>query len=400
MTSLTTERAIVPEPTPMPPGLRRVAIGALSAGLVLAAVAALLDPARFYANWLVLALFVLTLGTGSLFFVAFEFVVNASWSVVFRRIAEHLAALVAVGLVALVPALVGMHHLWEWTNPAAVAASELLQRKTPYLNLPFFALRLVAYGALWLLFYRLLVGASFRQDQSRDAAVTRRAYRLSPVFMVVFGVTMTFAAIDLLMSLTPEWFSSLFGPYIGVKAMVAGVAVTTFAAASLKIHGLLPSRVGSAHFYGLGALLFALNTLAAYMAFAQFLLIWYGALPHETIWYAPREAGLWLAIFIVLVIAHFVVPFAALLSRPAKSNLRRLRWVSAWILVAHGLELYWIVLPSVPGLDGGPIWWPEIGFPLAALGAALLVWLRRTSRAALLPVGDPRLERALDYRGG
>lgn len=393
---MTTTSAVV---TPMPSSLARVGLGLLASGCALAAAAAVLDPTRFFANALVLAFFVLTLGTGALFFVALEFVVNATWSVPFRRIAEHLAILVPVGVVALAIALAGATRLYEWTDPAVVAASDVLQRKTAYLNLPFFALRIAVYAGLWLAAYAWLVVRSRRQDATADPQITRAWFRLAPLFVAVFAITMTFAAIDLLMSLTPRWTSSLFGPYIGVTAIVAGVAVTTFAAASLRLHGLLDDRIGAAHFYGLGALLFALTTLAGYMAFAQFLLIWYGNLPDETVWYAVRERGLWLVIFVVLCIAQFVVPFAALMPKPAKTNVRRLRWVAGWVLAAHGLELYWIVLPSVPGAAGNPAWWPELGFPLAAIGAAVLAWKWSTARAPLLPVGDPRLERALAYRG-
>lgn len=397
MTSLATPHAVPSEPIPLPRGVLHAGLGALVLGIALAVAAALLNPARFYANWLVLALFVLSLGTGALFFVALEFVVNAQWSVPFRRIAEHLAGLIPIGLVALLPALVGVHRLYPWTNPQVVAASEVLQEKTAYLNLPFFFARLTVYAGVWLAFYLLLVRPSFGQDTSHDPAVTRRAYRLSPVFMVAYAVTATFAAIDLVMTLTPEWSSSMFGPYLAVTAIVAGVALTTFAASSLRLRGLFPGGVGPSHFYGLGALLFALNTLAAYLAFIQFMLIWYSNLPHEVSWYGPRQEGAWAGVFVTLVAAHFIVPFLALLSKAAKSDLRRLRWVSAWVLTCHGLELYWIVLPSVQA--GPPLWWPEAGFPLAGFGTALVVWWRATRRAPLLPIGDPRLSRALEYRG-
>lgn len=383
----------------MPPSVRRTGITLLAIGVVLAGVVAAVDRTRFFANALVLGFFVLTLGTGSLFFVALEFVVNSTWTIPFRRIAEHLAVLVPVGLVALAIALFGVFRLYAWTDPAVVAASDVLQKKTAYLNLPFFAIRMLAYAALWLVSYLLLVSRSRRQDTTRDAATTRAWFSLSPIFMIVFAITMTFAAIDLLMSLTPHWSSSLFGPYIGVTAIVAGVAATTFAASSLKLQGLLDDRIGPSHFYGLGALLFALTTLAAYMAFAQFLLIWYGNLPDETIWYTARQQGYWLAVFLLLCVSQFVIPFVALMPKPAKSKVRRLRWVAAWVLAAHGLELYWIVLPGVPGVTGGPVWWPEVGFPIAAVGVTLLAWLYSTSRAPRLPVGDPRLERAFAYRG-
>jgi len=381
----------------MPSGLRRAALVSSVLGGLLLVAAALTDLDRFLANWLVLFVFVLSAGLGALFLVALEYTINARWSVPFRRISEHLAALVPVSLVLAVPVLLGMHQLYEWTHAEVVAGDPVLARKTAYLNVPFFLGRLGACFLLWLLFYWLFVGLSRRQDETGDQGLTWRGIRLGPPFLIVFGITMSFAAIDLLMSLAPHWFSTIFGPCVAIGAVVAGLALTTLVSVLLRMKGLLPDAVGPDHFYNLGGLLFGLNTLWAYMAFAQFLLIWYGNLPGEMAWYLERYEGGWFTVSLLMIVVHFVVPFLALLSRSAKMDLKRLRWVSIWILAARGLDLYWIVLPSVPHLRGGPFSWMDLGFPLVALGLGLFVWLWRTARAPLVAVGDPRLDAGLAF---
>ena len=388
---------VVSGPTPMPRKLRRIGAIALALGVLLVVPAALVDLDRFLANWLVLFVFVLNAGMGALFLVALEYTVNARWSVPFRRICEHLAGLVPASLILVIPVLLGLHHLYEWTHVEVVAGDPILARKAAYLNIPFFLGRLAMYFLVWLLFYRLFVSLSLEQDRTGDQKLTWRGIRLGPVFMIVFAITMSFAAIDLLMSLSPHWFSSIFGPYVALGSVVAGLALITLVSAQLKMKELLPEAIGPDHFYNLGALLLGLNTLWVYMAFAQFLLIWYSNLPVELAWFVRRQEGGWLLLSLSLIVIHFVVPFLALLSRSAKMDLQRLRWVSIWILAAHGLHLYWIVLPSVPHLRGGPFSWMDLGFPLVALGLGIFVWLWRTSRAPLVAARDPRLEAGLGF---
>jgi len=385
------------DPTPMPESLGRTAALVLAAGVVLLIPSALLDVKRFLANWLVLYVFMLTAGMGSLFLVALEYTVNARWSVPFRRVSEHLSGLVPVSLALAVPVLMGMHHLYEWTHTEVVASDPILVKKASYLNLRFFLVRTGVCFLVWLVFYRLFVRASLRQDQTGDASLTWRGIRLAPAFLILFALTLSFAGIDLLMSLSPHWFSSIFGPYVAMSAVVAGIALTTLVSVQLKVKRMLPEAVSADHFYNLGALLFGMLTFRAYMAFSQFLLIWYGNMPAEMAWYNARQAQGWMPLSVAMILVQFVVPFLALLSRPAKMDLCRLRWVSIWVLGAHALDLYWIVLPSVPHLHGGPLSWLDLWMPFVAVGLGILVWIWRASQAPLVPVRDPRLESGLAF---
>lgn len=394
---MTTPTAISSAPVLMPRSLRQTAIAVLVVGHLLVAACALADLDRFFANWLVLFVFAATIGMGALFLVALEYVVNARWSIPFRRLSEHLAGLIPVSLLLAIPVFLGMHHLYEWTHADVVAADPILAKKTAYLNIPFFAARFVLYYLIWLLFYRLFTRLSQEQDRTGDEALTWRGIKLAPPFIILFAFTMSFAAIDWMMSITPHWFSTMFGPSAAVGGIVGGLALLTLVSAQLKIQGMLPQRIGPDHFYNLGALLFGLNTLWTYMSFSEFMLIWYSNLPVEMTWYLQRQEHGWSLVTLLLVFCRFVIPFLALLSRPSKMNLNRLRWVSILLLATYGLHLYWVVLPGLPHLHGGPFSWMDLGFPLAAIGYGLFAWIWRSSRAALVAARDPRLESGLSF---
>jgi len=368
--------------------------GAVATALLAASV--LSDATRFLTDSLVLFIFILTLGLGSLFLVTLEHTVNATWSIPFRRISENLATLIPVSLVLSLPVLIGLGRLYEWTHSELVASDPILAGKSAYLNIPFFLVRFALFFCVWMAGYRMLVGRSRRQDRELQPNFTEQLSKFSPVFMILLVITITFAAFDWVMSLVPHWYSSIFGIYLLASCMVAGVALTTFVSVQVKMKGALPPEVGPDHFYNLGGLLFAFNTVWAYIAFAQFLLIWYGNLPQETIWYAMRTGNGWWAVSWLLIISHFIVPFVALLPRSAKTNLKRLRWVSAWVLAAHGLDIYWLIAPSVR-TTSAPFGWQELWLPFAATAIGVMTWRWVARQAALIPVSDPRLESALHF---
>jgi hypothetical protein len=268
--------------------------------------------------------------------------------------------------------------------------------KEPYLNVPFWIIRTIIYFVIWIVAFWFYVNGSRKQDSTGAIAHTKRARVVSPIFVILYGLTMTFASIDWIMSLAPHWFSTMFGVYFAVAGMVGAIAATTFAATQLKLHGVLPNTVGRDHFYNLGGLLFAMNTFWAYIAFAQFLLIWYGNIPIERYWFAPRTEGGWMWFTLIQIIGHFIVPFFALISREAKMNLLRLRWVSVWILAAHLIDMYWITVPSIR--PNGPAFsWHELWFAPLAVGICLFVWLWGAKRSPIVPIRDPRLEIGLSF---
>ena len=233
------------------------------------------------------------------------------------------------------------------------------------------------------------------QDITRNPALTVRARRFAPFFMAVMGLTTLVVAFDWISSLEPEWYSDVIGVYLFAGMFLAGLAAVTLAVCQLKAQGRLP-EVRFEHVYSLGGWLFAFIVFWSYIAFAQYLLMWYADLPEEVYWYQQRGHGPWRGMCLALALTHFVIPFFALVPRDAKGDLKRLRWVAALVLGAHFLDLYWLIFPV---LGERPMFsWPELGFAALFIGVALL-WIRHAMKqGADMPVGDPFLKEGLAFR--
>jgi hypothetical protein len=350
------------------------------------------DRQRFWANFLLWFLFLLTIGLGSLFTVALNRLVGARWSVPLRRAPERMASLVVLAAPLALLALFALRDLYPWTLPEA-AHNPVLAAKSAWLNVPFFVVRVVVCVLLWLFFFALLVGGSLRQDKTRDPVHSVRAKWLAPLFMVVFALTITVVAFDWISSMDPEWYSDMFGVYLFVGTFLAGLAASTLAALFLRSRGRLPG-VGTDHLYNLGGLMFAFTVFWAYIGFAQYMLIWYADMPEEVVWYQHRIEGPWLSVALVLALVHFLLPFCLLLARGAKGDPRTLAAVSVAMLGAHLIDLYWMVFPVLG--KGLPLGWPELSFALLFLALGF-GWVRRSMGwGADMPVGDPLLAEGLE----
>jgi len=371
-----------------------LAVPALLGLAGMAATAFHFGAARFFANWIVWFLFLLTIGLGCLFIVALEHTVRSHWSVPIRRIPERMSGLaVWVAPLALV-ALFSLPVLYPWTQPEA-AHDAMVAGKLGWLNIPFFSARTAVSLVLWGFCYALLCLGSMKQDASKDPAFTVKARKWAPLVLVIFGFTLTNAAFDWISSLEPLWYSDIFGVYVFAGTFLAGIAGTALGVAYLVKRGRLPG-VTFDHVYNLGGFLFAFIVFWSYIAFAQYMLQWYANMPEEVFWYQKRIEGFWLVFVWVMAALHFVIPFLFLVSRRVKGSIRLLAPMAGLILAAHFLDLFWMVFPVLG--EGVLPSWPEISFALFFVPAGLL-WARRAmERGEDMPVGDPLLEKALAFK--
>jgi hypothetical protein len=362
-------------------------------GVGAAAVYLSAGPERFWANWLVWTLFLLTVGLGNLFLVALERLVGAHWSVPMRRTPERIASLVPLSVLLLLLGLLGVPVLFPWTRPEA-AHNPILVAKSAWLNLTFFVIRLLVCAAAWLLFYRFYVKGSLKQDDSRDASFTVRARRLAPPFMVVFFFTVTIVAFDWVSSLEPEWYSDMFGVYLFAGTFLSGIAAMAQGVFALIRRGRLP-EVQAKHYYNLGTLSLAFTVFYAYIGFAQYMLIWYANLPEEVVWVKHRIEGGWGPVALALVLFHFFIPFFLLIGSAGKRSMRVMGLATLSILLGHFIDMYWLIFPAL----GAPVLgWPELAMACLFLGLGLLQIRRAMSRGADMPVGDPLLAKGLEWQ--
>ncbi|HEY7751539.1 MAG TPA: quinol:cytochrome C oxidoreductase [Ignavibacteriaceae bacterium] len=382
----------------IPAALFKIGIALLAMGVLLGIIGFLTNGTRASFNYLIVFSFLISISVGSLFLIALEYVVNADWSVPIRRVVEFFAAAIPFLVILFIPIVLNMHDIFHWTHSEAVAEDPILKGKEPYLNISFFVIRAVILFAIWSLFYFLITKNSRKQDKSGDQNLTRKNIKLSAIFIPVFAVTISVSAIDLLMSVEPHWFSTIFGVYFFAGTVIASLAAVTLATVLLKEKGYLHSRITNDHLYSLGGLMFAFVNFWGYIAFSQYMLIWYADLPEETFWMLQKWEGSWSIFSIGLIIIHFVVPYIVLLSQPAKMDPRKLKFIAVWLLFAHLYDLFWLVMPELPELANGYVFsWIDLVFPIAAIGFLILVFNMKAKKENLLPIGDPKLKRGLDF---
>jgi hypothetical protein len=382
----------------LPGKLNRTGMNLLALGIILGIVAFFVDNTRASFNYLLAFTFLISIGVGALFLIALEYVTGAVWSVPIRRVTEFFAGIIPFLAILVIPLLFNMHDIFHWTHEDVVAEDNVLQGKSSYLNIPFFIARVFIFIGLWSLFYFVITRNSKKQDETGDQNLTTINIRVSAIFIIIFALTISITAFDWLMSVEPHWFSTIFGVYYFSGTVIAALAAVTIAVVLMKEKGYFPARVNNDHLYSLGALMFVFVNFWAYIAFSQYLLIWYADLPEETFWFLQRWEGSWAVFSILLMVIHFLIPYVALLSQPSKMNPKRLKFISVWLLFAHLFDLYWLVMPGMPGLENGYVFsWIDLVFPVATVGFIIFIFNLKAKKRNHVPLGDPKLKRGLDF---
>jgi hypothetical protein len=288
-----------------------------------------------------------------------------------------------------VPLLFGLGALYPWANPEVVQQSPLLQQKTLYLNVPFFIGRAVFYFLVWNGLAVLLNRWSVAQDRTGDPRLAIRMKRLSTGGLILFILTSTFAAYDWLMSLEPEWYSSIYG-----LIFIAGQVLGALAVAVLGLRFLARRNAGahdwSQAFNDLGNFMLAFVMIWAYFSFSQFLIIWSANIQEEAAWYYRRIQGPWAVVALLLVIFDFAIPFLALLSRSFKRKAQVLSGLAILILCGRWIELNWLIMPAFSP-ESVRLHWLDLALMVAFGGIWLAVFLRLWAGKAPLPLHDLRL---------
>jgi hypothetical protein len=368
------------------------------AGAVLLLVGAFISTEQFFRSYLIGFLLWGGVALGSLAIMMLHNLTGGPWGFAIRRILESGARTLPLVALLFVPLLFGIHSLYEWSHAEAVAQHHLIAHKTPYLNVTGFILRAVLYFALWIASALLVMRSLRRLEDANAYYVTPRLQSLSAAGLVIYFLMVTFASIDWVMSLEPEWYSTIYG-----MIFVIGQGLSTFAFAIAILVLLIGANqklrdvVLPEYFHDLGNFLFAFTMLWAYVSFSQFLIVWSGNLPEEVTWYTHRIEGGWGVIPLVLLAVHFVMPFLLLLSRKVKRNGRILMRVAVLILVMRAVDLFWFVEPAFnpKGDNSFHMHWLDLVAPIALGGIWFYFFIMQLKKVGtLLPVNAPLLEEA------
>ncbi len=343
---------------------------------------------RAWGAFLTASLFVLFLSLGGVFFTAIQHVSKAGWSVNIRRLMEGFGAYLPWGALAALALLFSGKSLYIWFDPAQAAGDHLLAHKAPYLNIWFFSLRLIVFFGIWIWLARRLAGFSLKQDQTGDPGLSQKSARHSVAFLILFTLSFTFFTVDVLMSLEPHWFSTVFGLYAFSGLIQSFIAALILLAIYFRRRGPLAGLVNENHLHDLGKFLLGFTIFWAYIAFSQYMLIWYANLPEETGYYHRRAQMPWLWLSLALIVFKFIVPFLFLLPRWVKRDERALIFISSLILIMQYADIYWMTGPSLHA-EGPRFGFVEAG-ALLGFGAALLhSLLSFLSRHPAAPLRDP-----------
>lgn len=375
--------------------LRRVRLFGLAAGtagLLVGVVGLLVSVEQFFQGYLVAFVFWVGLSLGCLALVMVHHLTAGGWGFIGQRHLEAGALTIVLMAVLFVPLLFGLHPLYEWTRAEAVAESPVLQHKKLYLNVPFFIGRAVLYFAFWGALAFFLRRWSVRLAETGTSAYAQRLRRLSAGGLIGHVLLMNFASVDWLMSLEPEWFSSIFGWLIVVSQVLTALAVTAIFLPSLVArNGPLGRLYKTKHLHDYGNLMLAFVILWTYMMFAQFLIMWSGNIPEDIEWYVHRQEAPWGWIAPVLIVFHFVIPFFTLLSRRSKRSRRNLGILAGALLAVHVLYIIWLVWPSLHHV-GPHTYWIGAGVFIGIGGLWAAAYAFFLGRRPLLVRRDPRFE--------
>ena len=351
---------------------------------------------RFSFSYLLNFAFFLSLSLGALFFVAVQHLSRASWSVIVRRLAEILAVNLPLLALLALPILLNLTKIYPWAAGESHGHDELLIHKQSYLNPVFFILRWAGYFIVWCVYALYYWRRSLLQDKTGNPQLTIHMETRSGPALVLFALTVTLASFDLLMSLDFTWFSTIFGVYFFAGGVVGFYALMTLLTLWLQRIGRLAKIVTIEHYHDYGKLMFAFVFFWAYIAFSQYMLIWYSNISEETAWMLKRQQNGWGWMGVVLIFGHFLLPFAGLISRYAKRNRHLLAIWAVWIFVMHWMDMYWVVMPEL-GLNRVPFHWLDITCFLGIGGIYIAGLARTAGNRPLVPIQDPRLEDSLRF---
>jgi hypothetical protein len=368
---------------------RRRALMFGAGGMFLLGVGAFTALDQVYESYLIAYILWTGLALGCLGILLLHHLVSGAWGHIIQRIVEAGARTLPFMAILFLPVIAGMGSLYPWTDHGFAEASHVVHKKLAYLNTPFFLARAGLFFLFWSLVAYWLSGTSQRQDQSGDVALTRRMKIVSGPSLIAFVLTVTLASVDWMMSLEPEWYSTIYGMLTVVGMVLTALSFSIVVLRRLSNEPPFAGMLTTRHYHHLGNMLFAFTVLWAYMSFSQFLIIWSGNLPEDNFWYIKRLGTEWNAIALFLTVGHFFVPFILLLSRRRKRYIDSLARVAALVFVMRLVDYFWVMAPAF-GREGFPVTWTDFVAPVGIGGIWLGIFLWQLGTRPLVPTRDPR----------
>lgn len=367
---------------------RSLIVGAVFA--IAAIIGFVIEPVQALHSYLIAYFLVLGLTLGCMGWLMMWHLTGGTWGVPIRRILEAAVATLPLIFILWIPLAFGAKLIYPWTHADVQAVEKLTHQSTSYLSMTGFILRAFLMFISWALLAWYLLSWSREQDTLPVRAFGPRFRAVSGVGLVIYAWTLTFITVDLIMSLTAGWTSTIYGLIFLVGQALIAMCFVVLVAHALRMFHPLRALLTPHNFHDYGKLMLACTMLWAYFSFSQWLIIWSGNLPEETKWFIQRIHGHWGAIALAIVVGHFVIPFCLLLSRPLKRDSSKLIWIAAWLILMRYLDLYWHIQPAL-NKEHLHYSWLDAVVPIAmvAVWAAYFFW--QLARRPLVVLNDPAL---------
>ena len=376
--------------------MRRRSLIAGVIGAIAMVVGVFVEPAQFFRSYLLGYVFWTGVTLGCLALLMLQHLSGGQWGFLIRRPCEAAIKNFPLMLVLFVPLFFGLGHLYHWAHASELAHDIVLRNKVMWLRTPWFIARVFIYFFAWIAMAALLNRLSAAQDLAGDdvaerVRIRRRLTAISGPGLVLWALTVTFMAVDWVMSLDPHWASTIYGMLFMAGEALSALSLLIVVLLILKKYPPFSEILEPVHFHDLGKLLLAFVMLWAYFAYSQFLIIWAGNLPDEIPWYLDRTHGAYRALALAIIVLHFALPFAMLLSRDLKRNARKLAMVASLLIIMRYLDLFWLIAPNpLPGTEHGlGFSWMDIAAPLAIGGIWMAIFFWQLETRPLVPVRDP-----------
>ncbi len=361
-------------------------------------IGAVIHPAQFFRSYLLGYMLWIGVTLGCLALLMLQHLTGGQWGFLLRRPCEAASRVFPLMALLFIPLLFGLGDLYHWSHASEIASDPILQNKIMWLRTPWFIVRVVIYFTFWIATSWLLDRLSRAQDLASDnislrVNIRRRMQAISGPGLVLWALVVTFMAVDWVMSLDPHWASTIYGMLFMAGEALSALSLMIVLLLILRKYEPISSIIEPVHFHDLGKLLLAFVMLWAYFAYSQFLIIWAGNLPDEIPWYLGRTHGGYRVIALLIIVFHFALPFAMLLSRDLKRNARKLAVVASLLIVMRYVDLFWLIAPNqLPGAKVLGFSWMDVAAPVGIGGIWFAAFLWQLTARPLVPLRDPLFE--------
>ena len=378
-----------------PKNFNYITYGLMTLGVIGLVYGFLTDTQRTWANLLLNNYYFLSLAIGAAFFFSLQYISQSGWSAMFRRIPEALMAFIPYASIIMLLLFFGLHDIYQWSNPDVVAHDELLQHKAPYLNIPFFMIRIVIFCGSWVLLTRYLRKLSLQEDNLAGMAMFEKMEFWSKIFIFVLALTFSIASFDWIMSIDEHWFSTIFAFKNFGAAFYHGTSLVALVVIVLHKKGYFKD-LNEYHLLDFSRYMFILSIIWGYLYFTQFALIWFGNIPEETIYYARRWENGWIVFIFFNFAINWFIPFIVLLPQKLDKNINVVYAICILLLIGLYTDIYEQVMPYF--LKSPSFGIIEFGVLAGMAGLFLFAFSKALAKASLIPINHPYLEESIHHK--